>query len=93
MSVPAGAVMGFGSPLTSVAMLAASSDRDRGFNSSAISIADSLGAALALSAAGVAFGAADRAGADPFLAVFGVAVAIGVLATLTASRTRDVGVS
>jgi MFS family permease len=88
--VLAGAGMGFGYPRTSVAMLAASTDRDRGFNSSAISIADSLGAALALSAAGVAFGVADRAGADPFLAVFGVAVAIGVLATVTAARTQDV---
>jgi hypothetical protein len=38
--------MGFGYPRTSVAMLDASTDRDRGFNSAAISIADSLGAAL-----------------------------------------------
>ncbi|MET1059627.1 MAG: MFS transporter [Nocardioides sp.] len=88
--VLAGAGMGFGYPRTSVAMLAASTDRDRGFNSSAISIADSLGAALALSAAGVAFGAAEASGADPFLAVFGVAIAIALLATVTATRTGDV---
>jgi predicted MFS family arabinose efflux permease len=88
--VVAGAGMGFGYPRTSVAMLDASTDRDRGFNSSAISIADSLGAALALSAAGVAFGAADRAGADPFLSVFAVAIVIAALATATAARTQDV---
>ncbi len=88
--VLAGAGMGFGYPRTSVAMLDASTDRDRGFNSAAISIADSLGAALALSVTGVVFGAATAADADPFLAVFVVAVAIGVLATLTAARTRAV---
>jgi MFS family permease len=86
--VVAGAGMGFGYPRTSVAMLDASTDRDRGFNSSAISIADSLGAALALSVSGIAFGVAEGAGADPFLSVFGVAVAIGVVGTVTAGRTR-----
>ena len=86
--VVAGAGMGFGYPRTSVAMLDASTDRDRGFNSSAISIADSLGAALALSVSGIAFGVTQRAGTDPFLAVFVVAVAIGGLATVTAARTR-----
>ena len=65
--------MGFGYPRTSVAMLDASTDRDRGFNSSALSIADSLGAALALSVSGVVFAAAARGGADPFLSVFAVA--------------------
>ena len=65
--VLAGAGMGFGYPRTSVAMLDASSDRDRGFNSAALSIADSLGAALALSVSGVAFAAAERADADPFV--------------------------
>jgi len=86
--VLAGAGMGFGYPRTSVAMLAASTDRDRGFNSSALSVADSLGAALALSLSGVVYGSVDRAGGDPFLAVFVVATVIGVLAVLTAARTR-----
>jgi MFS family permease len=88
--VVAGAGMGFGYPRTSVAMLDASTDRDRGFNSSAISVADSLGAALALSVSGVVFTATDRAGLDPFLAVFGVAVAIAALGWLTAARTPEV---
>ncbi|MGI8645949.1 MAG: MFS transporter [Nocardioides sp.] len=87
--VLAGAGMGFGYPRTSVAMLDVSTDRDRGFNSAAISIADSLGAALALSASGVVFVAAERADLDPFLAVFVLAVAIGVACVLVAARTAD----
>lgn len=85
--VVAGAGMGFGYPRTGVAMLAASSVRDRGFNSSALSVADSLGAALALSVSGVAFAAANRAGGDPFVAVFVLAVAVAALAVLAAGRT------
>ena len=88
--VLAGAGMGFGYPRTSVAMLDVSTDRDRGFNSSAISIADSLGAALALSLSGVAFATAERAGHDPFLAVFVVAVGIGLVGVVAAARTADV---
>jgi MFS family permease len=90
--VLAGAGMGLGFTRTSVAMLAASTDRDRGFNSSALTIADSIGAALALSLCGIAYAAAERADADPFLAVFGLAVVAAVGALGTASRstpTRD----
>lgn len=86
--VVAGAGMGFGFSRTGVAMLAASSDRDRGFNSSALSIADSIGAALAMSLCGIGFTLAERSGGDPFLAVFGVAVVAAVGAVVTASRTR-----
>lgn len=85
--VLAGAGMGLGYPRTGVAMLAASTERDRGFNSSALSIGDSLGAALALSLAGVAFATADRTGLDPFVAVFVVASVIGAGALVTAART------
>jgi MFS family permease len=87
--VAAGAGMGFGYPRTGVAMLEASSDRDRGFNSSALSIADSLGGALALSASGIVFATAERAGADPFLPVFALAAALGVLGVLAAARTTS----
>ena len=85
--VVAGAGMGFGYPRTSVAMLAASTDADRGFNSSALSIADSLGGALALSLSGIVFGVAERAGADPFVSVFLLATGIAVLGVVTAART------
>ena len=50
---PRRAGMGFAYPRTGVAMLEASTDRDRGFNSSALSVADSLGAALSLSVGAV----------------------------------------
>lgn len=86
--VGAGAGMGFGYPRTGVAMLEASSDRDRGFNSSALSIADSLGGAFALSASGIVFATADRAGAHPFTPVFALAAGLGVLGVLAAARTR-----
>ena len=86
-AVVAGCGMGFGFPRTGVAMLEASTDRDRGFNSSALSVADSLGAALALSASGVAFASAHRTGWDPFVTVFVLATAIAVAAALAARRT------
>ena len=85
--VVSGAGMGFGYPRTGVAMLAASTDADRGFNSSALSISDSLGGALALSLSGIVFGLADRAGADPFASVFVLATGIAVLGLVTAART------
>jgi MFS family permease len=85
--VLAGAGMGFGFSRTGVAMLAASTDRDRGFNSSALTIADSIGAALALSLCGIGFALAERTGGDPFLAVFGVAVVAAAGAVVTAWRT------
>jgi MFS family permease len=85
--VLAGAGMGFAYPRTGVAMLEASTDRDRGFNSSALTVADSLGAALALSVAGAAFAAAERQDLDPFLTVFTFAAVAAVLGVLAASRT------
>jgi MFS family permease len=85
--VVAGVGMGFGYPRTGVAMLAASTEADRGFNSAALSIADSLGGALALSLSGIVFAVVDRSGGDAFLSVFVLAAAIAVLAALTASRT------
>ena len=69
-------------------MLAVSSDRDRGFNSSALTIADSLGAALALSVSGVVFAASQRAGQDPFLAVFVLGGLIAALGVVAAARTQ-----
>ena len=78
--VLAGAGMGFGFSRTGVAMLAASTEDDRGFNSSALTVSDSLGAALALSVSGIAYAAAERAGVDPFPVVYLLAVAIGVVA-------------
>ncbi|MFN8195456.1 MAG: MFS transporter [Nocardioidaceae bacterium] len=77
--------MGTGYPRTSVATLAASTDADRGFNSSSLSIADSLGAAFALAVCGVVFSTYDAA---PFQAVYTVALACAVVPALAAPRTR-----
>ena len=85
--VLAGAGMGFGFTRTGVAMLAASGEDDRGFNSSALSIADSISAALALAFCGLGYELALGLGADPFLTVFGVAIGFAVGAVVTASRT------
>ncbi len=75
--------MGLGYPRTSVATLTASDDRDRGFNSSALSVADSLGGALALAVSGVLF-----ATEASFSAVYAGAVAWALLAVYAATRAR-----
>jgi MFS family permease len=85
--VLAGAGMGLAYPRTSVAMLADSTDADRGINSSALSIADSLGGALTIAASGVAFAVATRAGGDEFVAALSVGCVAGVLGILAATRT------
>ncbi|WP_232311889.1 MFS transporter [Janibacter melonis] len=82
-----GAGMGFAYPRTGVATLAASSDADRGFNSSALTISDSLGGAVALSISGAIFAAAERGDSDPFSAVFALAVLLAVGAAVVARRT------
>jgi hypothetical protein len=69
-------------------MLADSGDSDRGFNSSALSIADSLGGALTISASGVVFAVATRSGGDEFALAIGLGTVVAALAVLAASRTR-----
>src|SRR5690606_19653944 len=78
--------MGFCYPRLTVAMLAASSESERGFNSSAISIADSLTAAFALAIAGVLF--VTVAHAQRFDVVFALAVAFAAFAVVCAVRSR-----
>ncbi len=77
--------MGLAYPRLTVVMLAHSPEDERGFNSSAISIADSLGAALALSVSGVLFGIATTA--HRFDVVFGLSVVITLLGVAAARRT------
>ena len=81
--------MGFAYPRTGVAMLASATDEDRGFNSSALTVADSLGAALALSVSGIVYAAAVRAGVDPFPVVYLLAVTIGGVGVLAGIRAGD----
>jgi predicted MFS family arabinose efflux permease len=86
--VLAGAGMGLAYPRTSVAMLAASGDSDRGFNSAALSIADALGGAATIAASGAVFAVVGRTSGDPFVAAISVGCVAGLLAVTGARRTR-----
>ncbi|MFZ2502442.1 MAG: MFS transporter [Nocardioides sp.] len=78
--------MGLAYPRTTIAALAVSTDADRGFNSAALTISDSLGAALALAISGVMF-AALAGGPSAFVAVFVAASGWALLAVVAARRT------
>lgn len=84
-----GAGMGLMYPRLSVRTLALSAPDHQGFNSSALSIADSLGGALSLAATGIVFAA--FAGAGSFGGVFALTATIAVLAVLLASRVAAKG--
>ncbi|GAP57143.1 major facilitator superfamily protein, partial [Arthrobacter sp. Hiyo6] len=88
--VVAGGGMGLMYPRLSVMTLALSTPDTEGFNSSAISISDSLGGALALATTGIVFTAlttttAGVTGAS-FAGVFALAAAIAVVAVGVAPR-------
>lgn len=88
-----GAGMGLMYPRLTTLTLALSAPADRGFNSSALSISDSLGGALALALTGVVF-AAFASGADSsggFTAVFAFTALIGLAGALLAHRVTDAG--
>jgi MFS family permease len=83
----ASAGMGIGYPRTSVAMLDHSTDETRGFNSAALTIADSLAGAVAITFGGIAFRTtAERDWGDPFAADFLVATVAAAGALLSARR-------
>ncbi|BDZ48325.1 MFS transporter [Frondihabitans sucicola] len=84
--------MGFMYPRFSVLVLRWSGDDERGFNSSALTIADSAGAAVVLALTGAAFGLLGGA-QDPgaFVACFGVALAVAVLALAVSGRAIPTG--
>lgn len=81
----AGGGMGLLYPRLSVMTLALSSKENEGFNSSAMSIADSLGGALALAATGIVF-AAFTTTTESFAGVFGLAAVLAVAAAAIAPR-------
>ena len=90
----AGGGMGLMYPRLSVMTLALSSTDTEGFNSSAMSISDSLGGALALACTGIVFAAfttAAGAGAAPFAGVFALTAAIGVAGVAVAPRVSGSG--
>lgn len=88
----AGAGMGLMYARLSVMTLALSTKDTEGFNSSAMSISDSLGGALALAATGIVFAAfATAAGPAPFAGVFALTGAIAVVGVLVAPRVAGTG--
>ncbi|MDN3935445.1 MFS transporter [Arthrobacter sp. YD4] len=93
----AGAGMGLMYARLSVMTLALSTRENEGFNSSAMSISDSLGGALSLATTGIIFAAFTTAGAGPagaaapFAGVFALTAAIGVAGVLVAPRVARRG--
>lgn len=81
----AGGGMGLLYPRLSVMTLALSTKDNEGFNSSAMSIADSLGGALALAATGIVFAAFTTTAAS-FAGVFTLTAVLAVAAVCIASR-------
>jgi predicted MFS family arabinose efflux permease len=85
--VAAAGGMGFSYPRTSVAMLALSTDVDRGSNSAAINAADSMGAALSIAVAGLVMALAESADVAPFVPLYLLTAALAVLSLVAARRT------
>ncbi|WAH99580.1 MFS transporter [Arthrobacter sp. MMS18-M83] len=81
----AGAGMGLMYPRLSVMTLALSRPEDQGFNSSAMSIADSLGGALSLAVTGLVFSALTTTVAS-FAGVFALTSGIAVVGLIIAPR-------
>jgi MFS family permease len=80
----AGMGMGLMSPRTSALTLAMSTPENQGFNSGAMTVADSFGSAMALAITGTLFTA--LAAADPFLGVFVLAAVVALAAAALAPR-------
>ena len=83
--VVAGSGMGLMSPRSSVLTLSLSTPANQGFNSSAMTVADSFGSAMVLAITGTLFAALATI-ADPFTAVFALAGAIAAVAVVLAKR-------
>nr|WP_188435749.1 MFS transporter [Microbacterium murale] len=83
--IVAGSGMGLMSPRSSVLTLSLSTPANQGFNSAAMTVADSFGSAMVLAITGTLF-AALATTADPFTAVFALTVVIAVVAVILAPR-------
>ena len=84
----AGAGMGLLYPRLTVLTLAYSTTRDEGFNSSALSISDATGSALAVAVAGLGFIALPLLGSG-YVTVYVFAVVLTVVAVLPGLRMGD----
>ncbi|WBU39100.1 MFS transporter [Homoserinibacter sp. YIM 151385] len=86
----AGAGMGTVFPRISTLVLAYSTPRDQGFNSSAMSMADAVGGAIAIALSGLVFAAVGgREQPSAFTAVFVLTALLAVLAVPVAIRVRE----
>lgn len=85
----AGAGMGLMYPRTSVLTLEYSTPQNQGFNSSGLSIADSIGASVSLAATAIVFAVlTPLGGAWPFAGCFALTTALAVLVLVLAGRVR-----
>ncbi|WP_253258842.1 MFS transporter [Subtercola boreus] len=85
----AGAGMGAMYPRLSVAMLRLSSVTNQGFNSSALAISDSIGAASSLALTAAIFATAGAVSAFSFTACFLLAAALALVALAVSGRARS----
>jgi MFS family permease len=88
----AGFGMGLVYPRLSTLVLAHSARHNEGFNSAALSIADSTGAAISIAVGGLIFIACGATSGMGFAAVLGFSTLISLLAVPVARRVRDVEV-
>lgn len=86
----AGAGMGLLYPRLTVLMLAYSTTANEGFNSSALSIADSTGSAVMIALAGLGFVLLPVAGSG-YITVYVIAIAVLLLSLLPGLRMGDAG--
>ncbi|MGN8025707.1 MFS transporter [Microbacterium sp. 22242] len=84
----AGGAMGLLYPRLTVLTLAYSTPADEGFNSSGLSISDSSGSAVTVAIAGLLF-VSRPVGGSGFAAVFGLAVAVLLIAAIPGFRIGD----
>lgn len=83
----AGAGMGLAFPRTSVAVLGASAEDERGRNSAALTMCDTVAGATSIAITGVLFAAADGPAANGFVVVFGFCAACAAVGVGVARRT------
>jgi MFS family permease len=83
-----GAGMGTLIPRLSVLLFSYSIPTNQGFNSSAVSIADSVGPGISLALAGILFGSIVSGGTLPFSAVFIFVLALGLVAMAMSGRVN-----
>jgi len=85
----AGGGMGLVFPRISTLVLSHSTERDQGFNSAAMTIADSTASATSIAFAGLLFAAFGAVSGGGFVAAFALAAALGLAAVPIAFRVRD----